>query len=190
MRNVRISPKLERLLKDLNGDASDDPVRTSFRIGQAARETLGRLAARSGASMKDEIDLIALDLFHEHEGLQDLLNEFLLRSPVDSDAVRRTQATSVIAKELIERKARDLGIHRDQVLQQAILFRSAMEQYSTSGEEHVELAYGEVRHVADLARAASSRVKSLLGRSHFVAIEFRQLAEELHDLAQELDPSV
>ena len=189
MRNGRTNPRLERLLTDLNEDASDEPVRTSFRIGRAARDTLGRLAARSGACMKDEIDLIALDLFHEHEGLQDVLNEFLLRSPVDGDAVRRTQTTSVVAKALIERKAKDLGIHRDQVLQQAILFRAAMEQYSTSGEEHIELAYGEVRHVADLAGAASARVNSLLGHSHALAIEFGQLAEELHDLADDFDQS-
>ncbi len=184
MENGTESVGLEKLLHTLEGADSGEPIRTTFRISRRARETLALLANRSGRSMKDQIDLIAIDLFHPHAPLQNLLNDFLSRSAVDADAVRRTQSISYEAKELIERKAESLGIHRDQVLQQAILFQLAIRRYSASDEEQMEVVRLEVSQAADMVVQASRRVNDAIGSSHPLACALSRIARELRTLGE------
>jgi len=162
-------------------------VKTSFRMSNAAHATLRHLSSTAGVTMKDEIDLIALELFHPDQELRAVLDEFIERGAVGREAGRKPQTVSSLAKNLIERKARALAVSRDQVLQQAILFRAAMERYSTPNDDELDVARAELSPVLAAAGEAEERVNSLLGRKHWFAARLQQLHSSLLMLAGDLD---
>ena len=149
----------------------------------AAHATLRRLSADAGITIKDELDLVALELFHPHHELRAVLDNFIERGSIEHEALRKAQTVSTFAKTLIERKAAALDVSRDQVLQQAILFRAAMERYSTPDNDAVDLARAELALVIASARAAEGKITSLLGRGHWFVTRLQQLRASLEMLS-------
>lgn len=115
--------------------------------------------------MKEEIDLIAVDLFHPDAEFVSALDEYIIRSGVSKAAARKSQAVSEPALDLICRKAEQLGTGRDQVIQQAILFRAAVVTFSDR-EYQLMRARAELQLLEAQVKEARRRVNELLGADH------------------------
>ncbi len=181
--DVQPATTLEVLSDELGLSDANGSVRTSFRISDLARQKLSELAERSGLSMREQIDLIALDLFHDNEDLRSVLDEFIRRDRVPADSRRRSQTLSAVARKLIERKAADMELSRDQVLQQAILFRAAVEKYSDEHAGEVSSAATELTRVVAVAVRTAHQLDATYGPGHWLTIEFNRVLESLRRLA-------
>jgi hypothetical protein len=137
--------------------------------------------------MKCVVDMIALELFHPDAELRTVLEEFIARGSVGHEAHRKSQTVSAMAKALIEKKASELDVSRDQVFQQAILFRAAMERYSTPPGDNIVLARAELTSLLAATGQAEERIRALLGKNHWLATELRDLSGTLLTLSGDLD---
>jgi hypothetical protein len=170
---------------DLAGDGTS--VKTSFRVSGAALTTLRHLAKASGTTMRCVVDMVALELFHPDSELRTVLDEFIARGSVGHDAHRKSQTLSAMAKTLIEKKAYELDVSRDQVFQQAILFRAAMERYSTPHGDRIILAKAELTTLLAATDLAEGRIRTLLGKRHWLSTELRGLSGALQALSGNLE---
>lgn len=161
----------------------DRTVRTSFRISDAARSKLMEMSRANDQSMKDELDLIAVDLFHADLEFSQALDRFILGSTVPSGARRRSQAVSESTLNLICRKADELKVGRDQVVQQAILFRSAVTTFAEREYEAILRARAELDRLGAEVNEVQARLLPLLGADHKVIGELRRIAQKVERLA-------
>lgn len=161
----------------------DRTVRTSFRVAASARSKLMEMSRANDHSMKDELDLIALDLFHADLEFAAALDQFILGSPVPGGARRRSQAVSESALNLICRKADELKIGRDQVVQQAILFRSAVTTFAEREYDAILQARAELDRLTAEVNEVHARLLPLLGADHKLIGDLRRIAHAVAGLA-------
>lgn len=173
--------------EDLDLASCGTSVKTSFRVSGRALATLRQLADASATTMKCVVDMIALELFHPDAELRTVIDEFIARGSVGHEAHRKSQTVSAMARTLIEKKAGELDVSRDQVFQQAILFRAAMERYSTPPGEKIVLARAELTSLLAATGQTEEKIRALLGKDHWLATELRDLSGALLTLSGNLD---
>lgn len=158
-------------------------VRTTFKLSHEALEVRAWLAGHYKLSMADALAFAA----HIAGQLQESVLPFFLKKNVERD-VRRTLVLSKGALGVIEDQAKELGRHRDEVLEAALqaLAVSAREDSKETAALH-EQALPIIERVYDALYDAEKELNEMLGTEDPVVIRHGYLVVMIENLRRAIN---
>jgi hypothetical protein len=166
-----LTPDAAKLLSSINlqqHPRDRQPVRTTFKLSEAALEARAWAAGYHRISLAETVDLaasIAIQL--ETDQLKTLLDAF---QRGDATTVRRTIVLSTGALRVLNETAEKVGFSRDELLDTLLqTFYSTAKEEAKDMRELYEQAFDIIREADESLRSAEKRLEDLLGPDDPVA---------------------